>query len=160
MPATPPWLAAAEALFNRNIDASSRASQLAQRLDGTSLQIDVTGLTQMRVQVQGRRLSLLAGDDSPADAVISGPPAALWSLLRTAAAAGAPVGSAAPAGRERVAVQVRGNAEIANLYKEFFAAESYHQGYFRRNPTQGYCRAVVSPKVAKFRAKWASRLKA
>lgn len=45
-------------------------------------------------------------------------------------------------------------------YKEFFAAESYHQGYFRNNPTQGYCRAVVSPKVAKFRAKWAARLKA
>lgn len=45
-------------------------------------------------------------------------------------------------------------------FKEFFPAESYHQGYFRKNPTQGYCRAVVSPKVAKFRAKWASRLRA
>ena len=29
-----------------------------------------------------------------------------------------------------------------------------------RNPSQGYCRAVISPKVAKFRAKWTARLKA
>lgn len=41
----------------------------------------------------------------------------------------------------------------------FFPAEEYHQDYFARNPTQGYCRAVVSPKVAKFRSKWAHRLK-
>jgi len=34
---------------------------------------------------------------------------------------------------------------------EFFPAEEYHQGYFRRHPEQGYCQAVVAPKVAKFR---------
>ena len=33
----------------------------------------------------------------------------------------------------------------------FFDAEEYHQDYFRRNPGQGYCRMVVSPKVAKYR---------
>jgi peptide-methionine (S)-S-oxide reductase len=44
-------------------------------------------------------------------------------------------------------------------FKEFYAAEEYHRGYFRRNPRQPYCQAVVAPKVAKFRAKWASRLK-
>ncbi|MEM9826068.1 MAG: peptide-methionine (S)-S-oxide reductase MsrA [Planctomycetota bacterium] len=33
----------------------------------------------------------------------------------------------------------------------FYAAESYHQGYFRLNPGQGYCRAVVGPKVEKFK---------
>lgn len=48
--------------------------------------------------------------------------------------------------------------EIARLDR-FFPAEAYHQGYFRRNPAQGYCRAVISPKVAKFRAQWAARLK-
>jgi methionine-S-sulfoxide reductase/methionine-R-sulfoxide reductase len=31
----------------------------------------------------------------------------------------------------------------------FHAAEDDHQDYFRRNPTQGYCRAVVRTKVAK-----------
>lgn len=45
-------------------------------------------------------------------------------------------------------------------FREFFAAEAYHQGYFRNNPGQGYCRAVVAPKVAKFRKAWAHRLKA
>lgn len=33
----------------------------------------------------------------------------------------------------------------------FYPAEAYHQEYFRRNPGQGYCQAVVAPKVAKFR---------
>jgi peptide-methionine (S)-S-oxide reductase len=41
----------------------------------------------------------------------------------------------------------------------FYPAEDYHQGYFRGNPGQPYCAAVVSPKVAKFRQKFASRLK-
>jgi len=42
---------------------------------------------------------------------------------------------------------------------EFFSAEGYHQGYFRANPLQPYCAAVVSPKVAKFRKAFAHRLK-
>jgi peptide-methionine (S)-S-oxide reductase len=39
-------------------------------------------------------------------------------------------------------------------------AEAYHQEYFARNPSQGYCTYVVSPKVAKFRKQFAARLKA
>ena len=49
--------------------------------------------------------------------------------------------------------------EIAPL-AAFYPAEEYHQHYFRRNPTQGYCRAIVAPKVAKFRKLYLSRLKA
>ncbi len=41
----------------------------------------------------------------------------------------------------------------------FYPAEDYHQEYFERNPYQGYCRAVVAPKVVKFRQKFAHRLK-
>ena len=37
-----------------------------------------------------------------------------------------------------------------------FPAEDYHQNYFVQNPNQGYCRAVVAPKLAKFRAKFKS----
>lgn len=48
--------------------------------------------------------------------------------------------------------------EVTPLEK-FYAAEEYHQEYYRRNPSQGYCLAVVSPKVSKFRQKYASRLK-
>jgi peptide-methionine (S)-S-oxide reductase len=39
--------------------------------------------------------------------------------------------------------------------KTFYRAEDYHQGYFRNNPGQGYCRAVVAPKVVKFRKQFA-----
>jgi peptide-methionine (S)-S-oxide reductase len=42
---------------------------------------------------------------------------------------------------------------------EFYPAESYHQGYYRNNPGQGYCMMVVAPKLKKFRQKYAQRLK-
>lgn len=45
--------------------------------------------------------------------------------------------------------------EVAPL-TEWFPAEPYHQRYFERNPGQGYCTAVVAPKVAKFRRRYAS----
>jgi peptide-methionine (S)-S-oxide reductase len=32
---------------------------------------------------------------------------------------------------------------------EFYAAEEHHQHYFAKNPTAGYCRVVIKPKVAK-----------
>jgi peptide-methionine (S)-S-oxide reductase len=35
---------------------------------------------------------------------------------------------------------------------EFYEAEGYHQDYFAKNPGQGYCIAVVSPKLAKVRS--------
>ncbi len=41
----------------------------------------------------------------------------------------------------------------------FYPAEGYHQSYYRANPEQGYCRATITPKVAKLRAKYAARLK-
>lgn len=41
----------------------------------------------------------------------------------------------------------------------WYEAEPYHQEYFARNPFQGYCAAVVGPKVAKFRKRFASKLK-
>ena len=37
-----------------------------------------------------------------------------------------------------------------------FPAEDYHQNYFQQHPNQGYCMAVVAPKLAKFRAKFKS----
>ncbi len=42
---------------------------------------------------------------------------------------------------------------------DYWPAEDYHQDYFARNPTQGYCLAVAAPKVAKFRKTFASLVK-
>lgn len=44
-------------------------------------------------------------------------------------------------------------------FSAFYLAEEYHRDYFARNPTGGYCQFVVAPKVAKFRSKFADRLK-
>ena len=44
-------------------------------------------------------------------------------------------------------------------FTEFYPAEEYHRGYFRRNPNQAYCRAVVAPKVAKLRKHYFEKLK-
>jgi peptide-methionine (S)-S-oxide reductase len=48
--------------------------------------------------------------------------------------------------------------EVAAL-DTYYPGEAYHQDYYRNNPTQGYCQVVVAPKLAKFRANYASRLK-
>jgi peptide-methionine (S)-S-oxide reductase len=44
--------------------------------------------------------------------------------------------------------------------EQFFPAEDYHQGYYRANPAQPYCVAVVGPKAAKARKVFARLLKA
>lgn len=43
--------------------------------------------------------------------------------------------------------------------EKFWPAEPEHHDYFARNPWSGYCRAVVAPKVMKFRKSFADRLK-
>ena len=112
MPGTPAWLASAEAVLNRNIAASGKAQALVRRLEGTSLQVDVDGITRVRTTCFGGRAALLAGDDSPADAVISGSVPALLQMLK----------AGAPTAQTRSSVQIRGDAEIANLYRDLFAA--------------------------------------
>ncbi|RMA64404.1 peptide-methionine (S)-S-oxide reductase [Ulvibacter antarcticus] len=42
---------------------------------------------------------------------------------------------------------------------EFFVAEAAHQDYYANNSTQGYCTAVIDPKLAKLRKMHADKLK-
>jgi ubiquinone biosynthesis protein UbiJ len=113
MPATAPWLAAAEALFNRNIAASTEARSLARRLEGTSLQVEVEDRLRVRACVFNSGLALFSGEASgPAAATISGSAPALLQLLR----------GDGPSAATRAGVQIRGDAEIANLYRQLFAA--------------------------------------
>ncbi len=44
-------------------------------------------------------------------------------------------------------------------FSQFFKAEEYHQNYYKDNPSQGYCRIVINPKVQKFRKMYADWLK-
>lgn len=41
----------------------------------------------------------------------------------------------------------------------YYPAEDYHQEYFENNPYQPYCRAIIAPKIAKFRKKYQDKLK-
>jgi len=41
----------------------------------------------------------------------------------------------------------------------YYDAEEYHQDFFAKNPTQGYCLAVAAPKVSKVRASFSSYLR-
>ena len=61
--------------------------------------------------------------------------------------------------------------EMADLFDEpivtelspletYYKAEGYHQNYYNENSNQGYCQAVINPKLNKFRAMYKARLKA
>jgi ubiquinone biosynthesis accessory factor UbiJ len=110
MPATPAWLAPVENVLNRNIGTQSRAVAVAKRLEGKSLQLDVQGPIPVRVRAlcERGRLALLEGSDAPSDAHISGSAPALLVMMRGAATPSAGKG----------AVSVRGDAEVAELYRE------------------------------------------
>ena len=43
---------------------------------------------------------------------------------------------------------------------EFFLGENVHQNYFKNNADTPYCQAIISPKLAKFRKTFVSKLKA
>lgn len=69
-----------------------------------------------------------------------------------------------------IAVQVIAELEAANIWgghivtelrplDQFYPAENYHQEYFKRNPSQPYCRVVIAPKVAKFRKHYIDKLR-
>jgi ubiquinone biosynthesis protein UbiJ len=153
MPATPAWLAVVEAALNRWIGESARAGAHARRLEGTALQINVQGLTAVRLGVWHGRLALTAtgnlmagsktiadattanaaiadatladtniadasvADATIANATVSGSPFALLRMLRGSARAGDGPHRGAP----KAAPQIRGDAEVANLYRELLS---------------------------------------
>lgn len=43
-------------------------------------------------------------------------------------------------------------------FKEFYRAEDYHQNYYADNPGQGYCQAIIRPKVDKLHKLFADKL--
>jgi peptide-methionine (S)-S-oxide reductase len=72
--------------------------------------------------------------------------------------------------QEKVAKEVIKELEVSKVwsapivtelvpFKVFYPAEEYHQEYFRRNPDQMYCSVVISPKLAKFRKRYFTKLR-
>ena len=70
--------------------------------------------------------------------------------------------------QEAVAREVLAEANAANKGRvvteikaldNYSRAEDYHQHYFANHPGQGYCAAVVAPKVEKFKRTFAARLR-
>jgi peptide-methionine (S)-S-oxide reductase len=59
------------------------------------------------------------------------------------------------AARDR-AIELWGPAIVTEILpaETFWMGEEYHQDFFEKNPNQGYCNAVVAPKMAKVRAKF------
>jgi peptide-methionine (S)-S-oxide reductase len=44
-------------------------------------------------------------------------------------------------------------------FEAFYPAEAYHRHYYQRHPQQPYCQVVIAPKLAKFRERFAEKLK-
>ena len=44
-------------------------------------------------------------------------------------------------------------------FETFYSAEGYHQNYYNNNKAQGYCMAVINPKLEKFIKKYKAKLK-
>jgi peptide-methionine (S)-S-oxide reductase len=63
--------------------------------------------------------------------------------------------------KEMTAAQIWPSPIVTEVtpFSAFYKAEDYHQEYFKFNGEQPYCRAVVAPKVAKFRKQFRERLK-
>ena len=64
------------------------------------------------------------------------------------------------AARDRAA-EVWGGGVVTEITAlgPFYLAEDYHQDFFAKNPTQGYCLAVAVPKVNKVRQSYQRYLK-
>lgn len=64
------------------------------------------------------------------------------------------------AARDR-AIDLWGPAIVTEIVpvETFWMGEEYHQDFFAKNPNQGYCNAVVAPKMAKVRAKFTEYLR-
>jgi ubiquinone biosynthesis protein UbiJ len=101
-----------EALLARQLEASPRARQLVQRLDGKPLRVAPRHLPwTFTVHAAEGRLRLAVDDDAAAAATVSGTPLSLLALA----------GRDPQAVIRRGDVRIDGDAEVAELYRELAA---------------------------------------
>jgi len=67
----------------------------------------------------------------------------------------------AESSKKEVAEQIWDDPVVTEIsaFTNYYPAEAYHQNYWFDNGAQPYCRIVIDPKVAKFREKFADKLK-
>jgi ubiquinone biosynthesis accessory factor UbiJ len=102
-------LARLEEVLNRNVVGSRRAQELARKLDGRALELEVQG-TPIRIFLEAHdgRLALADRREVPADARLSGTPLSLLAL-------------AGPGSEGRLrsgGVRIEGDAEVAQAFRE------------------------------------------
>ncbi|MGE3538721.1 MAG: peptide-methionine (S)-S-oxide reductase MsrA [Candidatus Tectimicrobiota bacterium] len=64
--------------------------------------------------------------------------------------------------RETDAARIWANPIVTEISPAtvFYPAEDYHQNYYRSNPYQPYCRAIIDPKMQKLRKEMKDKLRA
>jgi ubiquinone biosynthesis protein UbiJ len=102
-------------MINRNINASAKARGLLARLEGTRLELEVRGLMRLCAAAHDGHLSIMRAEDDQANAALSGSAGALLMLLRES-------GPKMSATAAMSGVSIRGDAEVANLYKELLVS--------------------------------------
>jgi ubiquinone biosynthesis accessory factor UbiJ len=97
-----------ENVLNRGLPRSPRARQLCRQLQGRRVGVEITGFTRLLVESSGETLLVKRDATTPADAELVGGPLGLMALS-----------SAAPeAVLQRGDVQIRGDAELAQQFRE------------------------------------------
>src|SRR6185312_16378421 len=96
-----------ENVLNRGLPRSPRAQQLCAELTGRSVLVEIREITRVRVESTGSTLRITRGETA-ADAEIVGGPFGLLALG----------GDAPDAVLQRGDVEIRGNAELAQKFRE------------------------------------------
>jgi ubiquinone biosynthesis protein UbiJ len=100
-------------LLNRNVAMSTRAQELAARLEGRSLALHVEGLSlKVRASVSSGQVVLTTDTAAPADATVSGTLITLLALL----------GTDAGTRLRSTAVTIVGDAEVAEGFQDLMRA--------------------------------------
>jgi ubiquinone biosynthesis protein UbiJ len=102
---------AIENVLNRGLPRSPRARQLCKELQGHRVGVEVIGFTRWLIESTGDTLRVTRDTETPAEADLAGGPLSLLALA----------GSTPEAVLQRGEVQIRGDAELAQKFRELAA---------------------------------------